>query len=338
MKSLSDSTINHLKDLVSEPDLSGTQYRLIHRIGQGGMATVYLVYDTRLEREVALKVLNVPDASGELISRLVSEAKVLARLEHPGIIPIHDVGTLPDQRVYYVMKYVHGRRLDEQATLLTTTADRMRIMQRICEPVSFAHSQGVIHRDLKPENIMVGAFGEVLIMDWGIAKILGHGVFSRTHPQNADESLPAHITGHGTILGTPAYMSPEQAKGEIDTLKESTDIYALGAILYFLLTGSPPVHSTDSVITPPREINKKIPKAAQAICLKAMAPTAQARYQSAEEMQKEIDRFLDGLPVKAYPENPFEIAGRWMSRNYFLVILILSYLFIRTLLLYFTGR
>jgi len=319
---LSDEAISRLQHAVDEPDLTGTQYRCLRRIGQGGMATIYLVYDSQLDREVTMKVLSVPDASGNLITRMQREAAVLARLEHPGIVPIHDVGILPDQRPYYVMKYVHGKRLDEYAAQVESIPDKSRVFQRICEAVAFAHSHGIVHRDLKPQNIMVGAFGEVLVMDWGIAKL-----FYREDPED-----------RGSIMGTPLYMSPEQATGDAKNINELSDVYGLGAILYFLLTGSAPIRSEDFVVTPPRQMKKDVPKLLQAVCLKAMSRLPQDRYENVTELSKDVQRYLDGQPVRAYRENPFEIAARWTSRNYFLVILILTYLFVRTLLLYFTGR
>src|SRR2546426_4674209 len=160
------------------------------------MGTVYAARDPELDRRIALKVLNAPDAAGEEAARLSEEARILARLEHPGIVPVHDLGTLPDGRLFYVMKLVRGRRLDDAMANAALHA-RLRTFERICDAVAFAHAQGVVHRDLKPENVMVGPFGEVLVLDWGVAKILGRG-------EEPD----------CTILGTAGYMPPEQARGE----------------------------------------------------------------------------------------------------------------------------
>src|SRR5260370_23098206 len=170
MKFLSDTAIEGLPEAVEAPDLSGTRYKIIEAIGEGGMGKVYLAEDALLSRRVALKVLNLP-VTDEHARRMATEAQVIARLEHPGIVPIHDFGKLADGRVFFTMKFVDGRRLDQYAREEASLPARLRCFHKICETVSFAHSSGVIHRDLKPENIMVGSFGEVLVMDWGISKI-----------------------------------------------------------------------------------------------------------------------------------------------------------------------
>src|SRR5580704_648943 len=173
MKWLSDSALDRLRAAADAPDLSGTRYLLQDKLGQGGMGGVYRVEDTILTRQVALKVIGFADSGGELAARLLREAKVIAQLEHPGIVPVHDVGTLPDGRVFYTMKLVQGHRLDQRAAELGGVPDRLRIFRRICEAVSFAHARGVLHRDRKPQNVMIGPFGEVLVMDWGLSKLLG---------------------------------------------------------------------------------------------------------------------------------------------------------------------
>src|SRR5215813_7864252 len=172
MKFLSDRALSRLRDGAELPDLAGTRYRLLGRIARGGMGVVYAAEDETLERRVALKVLEVPGSEGELANRLVREARVLALLEHPGIVPVHDVGTLADGRVFYTMKFVEGQRLDQHIARVDSIPDPLRLFLRICDAVGFAHARGVLHRDLKPSNIMVGPFGEVLVMDWGLAKIL----------------------------------------------------------------------------------------------------------------------------------------------------------------------
>ncbi len=295
---MNDQTVKALRRVMDEPDLSGTRYQLVEEIARGGMGVIWAAVDTVLDRRVALKVLPAwNEAQSELLRK---EAAVLAKLEHPGIVPVHDAGTLPGGRGFYAMKLVQGRSLDQVRTG-ATRADLLRLFQRICEPVAFAHSCGVIHRDLKPENVMVGAFGEVLVMDWGVAKTAG-------------------IRGESGLIGTPEFMSPEQAAGDNDRVDERSDVYGLGGILKYLLAA----HET--------------PKPLAAICASATAGDSSARYTSASELAADVGRFLDGEPVRVYRENLFEIAMRWTLRNHTLVLLLLAYLIMRGLLLFVLGR
>jgi eukaryotic-like serine/threonine-protein kinase len=326
-KWLSDSALDRLRAAADIPDLSGTRYVLVGKLGQGGMSSVYRVTDTILAREVALKVIGFADSSGELATRLLQEAKVIAQLEHPGIVPVHDVGTLPDGRVFYTMKLVQGQRLDQRAAELEDLAVRLRMFQKICEAVSFAHAHGVLHRDLKPQNVMVGPFGEVLVMDWGLSKLL------RTENESLADELPLRTspanqtsrtsTSHGTILGTPGYMAPEQARGEVVSLDRRADIYSLGEVLKFLLREG----SLDPA-----------PKALTAISGKALAADPQQRYDSAQELASDVARYLDGLPVSAYPEGPFARLWRWAGKNSPWLLLIVAYIVIRALLLLWQAR
>src|SRR6476659_10148711 len=209
MKWISDEKLNRLRTIVNEPDFSSTKYTFVKELGRGGMGTVYLAEDRELNRLVAVKVLNTPDITDDLRRRMIREAQIIAGLEHPGIVPVHDVGTLPDGRIFYAMKFVRGLRLDEYAAQGASQRDRLRKFQAVCDAVAFAHAHGVIHRDLKPQNIMIGSFGEVLVLDWGVAKILRQAVSSEAetlllpapHNQNGD-------TSHGTVIGTRHYMSP----------------------------------------------------------------------------------------------------------------------------------
>jgi serine/threonine-protein kinase len=313
---ISKETLHRLQAIVEEPDLEGTRYRVIERIGRGGMGSVYLAEDFELQRKIALKVMNLTDPSGDIAKRMWREARIVAQLEHPGIVPIHDVGILADGRVFYAMKYVQGNRLDQYRSKRTSQAEVLRLFQKICEAVAFANAHGVIHRDLKPENIMVGPFGEVLVMDWGVAKVL----------RNLDPDVSAHSqaessetdTQHGTVIGTKGYMSPEQARGETDTLDQRTDIYSLGAILSFLLP----------------EKDKRL----AAICKKAMAESPSDRYFEAEQLAADIAHFFDHQPVSAYRENIIERTLRWIDRNRFVVYLVVTYLILRFLVLLFIRR
>ena len=213
MTRLDDAALARLRQSMREPDLSGTRYQLDGVAGTGGMGTVYVVRDTELGRRVALKVLDVQDP--EVEARLRREAEVLARLEHPGIVPVHDVGRLGDGRGFYTMKLVQGERLDRYATRDLSLPERLRVFLRIAEAVAFAHAHGVLHRDLKPQNVMIGPFGEVLVLDWGLAKVLS----DPAGPAGAAPQRPRAPgdTGDGAVLGTPGFMAPEQAAGESGT-------------------------------------------------------------------------------------------------------------------------
>ena len=337
MKWLSDRALDRLRAAAEAPDLGGTGYVLIDKLGSGGMGGVFRVRDTALDRDVALKVLGIADSSGEFGARLLREAKIIAQLEHPGIVPVHDVGTLPDGRVFYTMKLVQGRRLDQQRDELGGLPERLRTFQKVCEAVSFAHAHHVLHRDLKPQNIMVGPFGEVLVMDWGLAKLLdaelsasaeenlapkNHGplVALASHDASQAETTQAE-TAHGVVLGTPGYMAPEQARGEIEAMGPRADIYSLGAVLKFLFEGE-----------------GRTSKALAAIAGKAMAEDVQQRYASVEELAHDIARYLDGQPVSAYPEGPMTRMWRWTVKNGAWLLLILAYLVMRALFILWRAR
>lgn len=339
MSQLSDKTLSHLQALVELPDLTGTRYRILAKIGEGGMGAVFRAQDATLNREVALKVMDGTVSEPQFAERMLQEAQVIARLEHPGIVPIHDAGVLPDGRVYYAMKLVHGDRLDQFRQKKQSLPELLRVFQKVCDAVAFAHAQKIIHRDLKPANIMVAAFGEVLVMDWGLAKILEddrvgedgeaseNGTKHETQP--TPEALPQHITRHGTVMGTPDYMAPEQAKGENRSLNARTDVYALGAILYFLLTGAHP-GSEESAAVP----RTKAPKQLLAICQRAMANDRQQRYPNASELARDVERYLNDQAVSAHRDNPFEKIWRWLMRYKFLIFIVLIYMLVRIALFY----
>jgi serine/threonine protein kinase len=304
---LDDGALERLRAAVREPDLSGTRYRIDGVAGAGGMGTVYVVEDTELRRRVALKVIDLPDAGIE--ARLRREAQVLARLEHPGIVPVHDVGTLPDGRTFYTMKWVQGERLDRALARPVALAERLRTFLRIADAVAFAHAQGVLHRDLKPENVMVGAFGEVLVLDWGLAKVLGDGL----------EPASARQTGESAVLGTPGFMSPEQAAGGSAAVDARTDVYSLGAMLRWLAgpDAAPPL---------------------QAVCRKAMALTPADRYRDVLALSADVTSFLDGSAVSAYSEGLLHRTLRIARRHRVALGIVVAYLAGRTLIWLFTGR
>jgi serine/threonine-protein kinase len=211
---ISDNAVAHLRAVAELPDFSGTRYRIEREIARGGMGVVYEANDVDLQRRVAIKVLASELASDDAVERMRAEVRIMARLEHPGIVPLYDAGLLPDSRLWYAMKLVRGRRLDE---LRTAPPELLRIFLRICEAVSFAHANGVVHCDLKPENVMLGDFGEVLVMDWGVARAAG-----------ASE----------VIAGTRGFMAPEQERGT--SIDASTDVFALGAMLRTMLPAKLP--------------------------------------------------------------------------------------------------
>ncbi|MBL8175753.1 MAG: serine/threonine protein kinase [Bryobacterales bacterium] len=298
MRPLSDQALHRLRAAATEPDFQETRYRLIRELGRGGMGTVYLAEDSLLNRKVAIKVFHLDDASPALAARMRHEARTLASLEHPNIVPVYDFGQLPCGRLYYSMKFVEGSRLDEQ--LSQSLPRKLRLFDSICEAVAYAHARGVIHRDLKPANIMIGAFGEVLVMDWGLAKI----------------GYDAHSAGH--VLGTPHYMAPEQARAE-PHLDARADIYSLGRILEFLCAA-------------------EAPKPVQSMIRKACHPDPASRYAGAQDLGLDALRFLDGMPVTAHKESPFELAVRFFNNNRTLLLLVFTYAAMRFLVFFFSRR
>ena len=349
MSSLSDATLERLRRTLAAPDLGGARYELLELIGQGGMGTVYRATDHELGREVAVKLLRDAAPDPRAVQRLLQEARVIAQLEHPGIVPVHDVGQLSDGRVYYVMKLVRGSRLDHHFHPSSPLDGRLRVFERVCETVAFAHAHGIIHRDLKPENVMVGDFGEVLVLDWGVAKL-------RHTPEvpAQDDAAPSassvlfsaqdtrtRQTADGTVIGTPAYMSPEQARGEIDQVDERSDVFALGAILHFLLTGTAPNtpsiferqrHDPATTVSVAGRLPRSAPRALAAVCRKALDPDPARRYASASQLAAEIARFRSGQRGAAHREGALEWIGRlgWNYRTP--LLLVLAYLLMRILL------
>jgi len=341
MTFLSDRAVERLRETIRTPDLAGTRYRLLEPVARGGMGVVYAAEDVRLARRVALKVLDLPDPTGGLEQRLVQEARVLARLEHPGIVPVHDVGTLADGRVFYAMKFVEGRQVDEHVASVPSLPERLRIVLRICDAVAFAHAHGVVHRDLKPSNIMVGPFGEVLVVDWGLAKLLPAGAEERPSEASieglggAERSAEAPTSGqrtegvrtaHGAAIGTPGFMPPEQARGDLDQVGARSDVYALGAVLKLLVSTPRGAAGGDTA-------DRGMPRPLSAICAKATAVEPADRYAGVQELAADVSRYLDGLGVAAYRENLFERAQRLLVRYRPAILLIAAYLLARLLLL-----
>jgi predicted Ser/Thr protein kinase len=297
---LADGTLSHLRDVAEWPDL-GERYEVHGRLGRGGMGVVYIAHDRILERDVAVKVLDDLPRSADA-ARLLREARILGSLEHPGIVPVHDAGMLADGRVYYVMKLVRGERLDV-AIRTRTMGERLDLFLRICEAVSFAHAQGIVHRDLKPQNIMLGAFGEVLVMDWGVAK----------SAESTTRALSDHAPEAAEIIGTPGYMAPEQERDAREA-DQRADVYALGVIL-------------DSLVSAPA------PKPIAAIARRARAVDVEQRYDSVPALARDVMRFREGQPVSAYRETVLERLGRLYRRHKLPITLVLVYMLVRVILL-----
>lgn len=330
--------------------LLGKKYEEVGKLGQGGVGEVVKVLDRDLKREVAMKRL-LPESmqSEDALIRFVEEAQATGQLEHPNIVPVHDLGVDADGRVYFTLKYVQGASLKqvlkgrkENAKLDDGTPFRERysamrmveILISMCQAIAYAHSKGIIHRDLKPDNVMLGKFGEVLVMDWGLAKVLGEEVRKRDSSTDTVRVMTSRSdddstkTMEGSIAGTPAYMAPEQAAGKISELDQRTDVYALGAILYEILGGTPPYHGAPAlqlvkqvVEAPPPPLKngtagfQPIPRELKAICEKAMARQPEERYRSASELRDDLQAFLENQPVKAAPDTALQRAAKWVRRN-----------------------
>ena len=320
----------------AQPFAGPNEYE-IHRIlrvhQRGGMGRILVGYDQYLKREVAIKELH-QDVAGEdaIVRRFIGEAETTAQLEHPGIVPIHRLGHLPEGLPYYTMKMVRGETLQEAIKAYHRKPSKpellnlVRRLVSVSKTLAFAHSKGVIHRDLKPANVMIGEHGETLVMDWGLAKQYGQmleetyvSIVHRTKPQRPE------LTMVGSIVGTPAFMSPEQANAEDSAVGPLSDVFALGTVLYYLLAGQTAFagRSTQEVLSkvrackpiPPSEIKSNVPSDLEAICLKAMEKLPEKRYQGASEFADDLCRWLDGEPIHAI-EDTFAIKiRRWFSQQ-----------------------
>jgi WD40 repeat protein len=314
------------------PDRSfESKYAVAGEIARGGMGVILDGKDLEIRRELAIKVMRdgVASAPGQL-ARFVEEAQIQGQLEHPNICPVHEIGTDSQGRPYFTMKKVKGRSLAEtlQAPSLPSLHQLLEIFAKVCDAVAFAHSKGVIHRDLKPANIMIGEFGEVLVMDWGLAKIMGHDDAQRDRLVISDRAESgALLSTAGSAIGTPSYMPPEQALGEIDKIDERSDIYALGGILYSILALRPPVEGAtlrevlarvaENAIVPPtrRAPGRPIPPDLEAAAMKALAGDRGKRYASVREFKTDIEAFLEGRTLAAAEYSLLQLAAKWFRRN-----------------------
>ncbi len=337
-----------VRKILPEEFLRERKYDIGGVVAQGGMGAILNAREATIERTVAMKVM-LDSSSPADLGRFIAEAKVTGQLEHPNIVPIYELSVDENDQVFYTMKMVRGITLRKVLELMAGGAAAtvkkyplgalLTIFQKVCDALAFAHSKGVIHRDLKPENIMLGDFGEVLLMDWGLAKVLdaqhtvptafaSSAIRSLVHSAVRDD-LSASATMAGAIMGTPQYMAPEQARGEVELLDARSDIYALGAILYYLLVLRPPISGTDAMEivgrvaagrTDPLDVTKKhahlpggrVPDSLAAVVGKAMALQPAARYQSVADLQADLAAYQDGFATSA------EKAGAWKQCTLFI--------------------
>jgi serine/threonine-protein kinase len=342
-----------------------SRYRLDGELARGGMGAILEVFDQDLRRKLAMKVVLDSDggalsdsdeppspASSTKLARFLEEAQVTGQLDHPGVVPVHELGVDSRGQAYFTMRLVHGRDLSEIFRLVERDAEgwnltrALNVLLRVCEAMAYAHSKGVVHRDLKPANVMVGQFGEVYVMDWGLARVRGasdrHDVRVRREPlapsapiatdRSRGSSAPdrgALLTMDGDVIGTPSYMPPEQARGQLEAIDERSDIYAVGAMLYRLLAGRAPYTdpgedaSALTVLTrilegPPKSVEECAPNTSPelaAICEKAMASKRDERYADMTALAEDLRAWLEGRVVAAFETGAWAQARKWVLRN-----------------------
>jgi serine/threonine-protein kinase len=322
------------------PAHTRSRYTLARVHAEGGLGRVWLARDTDLHRDVALKEIKRSRSENpDTRSRFLKEAQITGQLEHPNIVPVYELGRRPeDGQPFYTMRFIRGRTLREAIAGYHERRsqgkdDRLEFQKlltalvAVCQAIGYAHSRGVIHRDLKPENIILGSFGEVIVLDWGLAKLVSE---TQTTPRSEDAgrvSLSADAGEHRTIglLGTPAYMAPEQADARHDLVDERTDIYGLGAILFEILTGCPPIEAgtvteliskvSGGATRQARSVVATVPAPLDAICARAMATARSERYARATDLADEIERWIADEPVAAYPDGWPTRVVRWGRRH-----------------------
>lgn len=321
-------------------DPTAERYRIVRDLARGGLGKVSVAHDNELDREVALKEIQRRHA-GRRESRLrfLTEARITGSLEHPGVVPIYSMGNFSDGRPYYAMRLIKGKTLaarikEERIVQLKGRAYEHAIrplvnhLIDVCNTIAYAHSRAVLHRDIKPTNIMLGKYGETLVVDWGLAKA---NESAGSDPMQSETPLAelmesgSQPTEFGSVIGTPSYMSPEQANGWVDQIDTRSDIFSLGATLYHVLTGSAPYEgfSRDDIVDHARkwefqalrELQPAVPRELNAICLKAMAKNRDDRYASAKDLAEDLEGWLAGEPVAASPEGPIRSTLRWTRRN-----------------------
>ena len=331
----------------------GQRFRVLRPHARGGLGAVFVARDAELNREVALKQI-LDDQADDPVTRrrFLLEGEITGRLEHPGVVPVYGLGTDGRGRPFYAMRFVKGSTLKEvitrfhqerigpaspqnpQALVGLKLHQLLGRLIAVCNTMSYAHSRGILHRDLKPSNILLGPFGETLIVDWGLAKAMGRwevtdapgtsgGPAEGTLRPSSGSGAAETVTG--TAIGTPAYMSPEQAEGRLDRLGPASDVYSLGATLYYLLAGRPPFDDDDLArlfskirlgdFPRPRAIDPRIPGALEAVCLKAMALRPEDRYASPRALATDLEHWLADEPIPGHRESFATRATRWGRRH-----------------------
>ena len=312
------------------------RYRILRPHARGGLGEVYVAEDVELRREVALKEIRGRHAGSEVNRlRFIAEAEITGRLEHPGIVPVYGLGSYEDGRPFYAMRFIQGDDLQAVAQRFHDSGGRFDSLEfrhllgrfvDVCDAVAYAHSRGVLHRDLKPRNVMLGKYGETLVVDWGLAKIVGQ------HGDDHGEAIIAPVSGSGLVetlagsaVGTPAYMSPEQADGKIEELGPATDIYSLGATLFAVLTGRPPVAGESAIevlekvrrgdVAFASKVRPGVPAALAAVCAKAMALRPVDRYPHPQALSADVEHWLADEPVAAMPDPLAVRARRWARKH-----------------------
>ncbi len=318
----------------------GQRFRILRPHARGGLGEVFVALDVELHREVALKQIVEKHADDPASrQRFVAEAEITGGLEHPGIVPVYGLGSYAGGRPYYAMRFIKGESLKQaiehfhaddthKSNPGRRSLELRKLLRRfldVCNAIDYAHSRGVIHRDLKPANIILGRHGETLVVDWGLAKAIGRADRSVGEQTIAPSSSGSSETLPGSALGTPAYMSPEQAAGDLDRLGPHSDVYSLGATLYCLLTGKPPFEGEDvgeiirnvqtGEFLAPREVDPSLDKALEAVCKKAMATKPADRYATCRALAEDVERWAADEPATAYREPLSRRARRWAKRN-----------------------
>jgi serine/threonine-protein kinase len=317
---------------------SGARYHRLRQHAKGGLGEVFVALDQELNREVALKEIQEqfadrPDAR----ARFLREAEVTASLEHSGVVPVYGLGAYPNGRPYYAMRFIRGESLQDAIRRFHQADDNpardpgerslalRELLGRfvaVCNAVAYAHSRGVLNRDLKPANAMLGEYGETLVVDWGLAKLLDQPNSEAPVAEQPVRVSSDSATALGQVVGTYAFMPPEQAEGRLDQLGPRSDVFALGATLYSLLTGEAPSSGPDALtqarrgeVVPARQRKRSVPAALEAVCAKAMAKNPEDRYPTARALAEEVQRWLGGEPVTAWPEPLAVKTGRWVRKH-----------------------